>query len=78
MVHRSKKCSDISEVTPGGSAEIENVKNDRPSDLHFHLRQQMLLLKCHHTFYIYGVLGKKAFSRILKRWSISWIRGQNV
>ena len=28
--------------------------------------------------YIYGMLGKKAFCRILKRWSISWITGQNI
>ncbi len=71
MVHRCKKCSEISEVTSGGRAEIENVKNDRPSDLQSHLRQQMLLLKCHCTFSIYGALGKKAFCRILKRWFIS-------
>ena len=42
MVHRCKKCGDISDVTSGGIAEIENVKNDRPSGFHFHLRQQML------------------------------------
>ena len=54
-------------------AEIEIVKN-----LQFHLRQQMLLLKSHCTFYIYGVLGKKAFCQNLQRWFISWITGQNV
>ncbi len=78
MVHRYKKCSDISEVTFGGRGEIENVKNDRLSDLHFHLRQQMLLLKCHCTFYMYGALDKKAFCRISKMWfitMISWITG---
>ena len=78
MVHRCKKCSDPSEVTSGGTAEIENVKNDRPSDLEFHLRQQMLLLKSHRTFYIYGALGKKAFCQSLKNWVISWIIAQNV
>ena len=56
-----KKCSDISEVTSGVRAEIGNMKNDRPSDLQLHLRQQMLLLKCYRTFYIYGALGKKRF-----------------
>ncbi len=61
MLHRCKKCSDISEVTSGGRAEIENVKNDRPSDVHFHLCQQMLLLKCHCVSSMYGALGKKAF-----------------
>ncbi len=30
------------------------------------------------TFYIYGALCKKAFCRILKRWFISLITGQNV
>ncbi len=50
MVHRCKKGNDISEVTSGGRAEIENVKNDRPSDLQSDLRQQMLLLKCYCTF----------------------------
>ncbi len=78
MVHRCKKCSDISEVTSGGRAEIENVKNDRPSNWHVHLRQQMLLLKCHCTFYIYGPLGRKAFCQILKRCFISWITSLNV
>ena len=78
MVHRFKKCIEISEVTSGGGAEIENVKNDMPSDLPFHLRQQMLLLKSHCTFYIYGALGKKAFCWILKRWFISRITGQNI
>ena len=57
MVHRCKKCSDISEVTSSGTAEIENVKNDRPSDLQCLLCQQMLLLKCHCIFYI----GQKGF-----------------
>ena len=56
----------ISEVTSGGRVEIENVKNDRPSDVHFHLRQQMLLLKCHCTFSIYGALGKMALCQILR------------
>ncbi len=77
MVHRYKKCSDILEVTSGGRAEIENIENDKVSDLPFHLRQQMLLLKYHCTFYIYGTLGKKAFCRILKRWFISGIIGKN-
>ena len=49
MVHRCKKCSDISEMTSGGRAEIENIKNDEHSDLPFYLYQQMLLLKCHCT-----------------------------
>ncbi len=71
MVCRYKKCSKVSEVTSGGRAEIENVKNDRPSDLQFHLCQQMLPLKCHYTFYIYVALGKKAFCRTLKRWYIT-------
>ncbi len=61
MVHRCKKCGDISEVTSGGRAEVESVKNCRPLDLQFHLRQQMLISKCYYTFYIYGTLGKKAF-----------------
>ncbi len=80
MVHRCKKYSDISKVTYGGRGEIDHVKNDRlsNSDLHFHLRQQMLLLKYHHTFYIYGAMGKKAFCQILKRWFISWITSLNV
>ena len=78
MIHRYKKCSDISEVTSGGRAEIENVENDKVSDLQFHLRQQMLLLKYHCTFYIYGALGKKAFCWILKRSFISGITGKNV
>ncbi len=43
MVHRYKMCSNILKVTSGGRAEIENVENDQPSDLQFHLRQQMLL-----------------------------------
>ena len=43
MVHRYKKYIDILKVTSGGRAEIENVKNDQPSDNHIHLRQQMLL-----------------------------------
>ncbi len=74
MVHRYKKCSDISEVTSGGTAENENVENDKVSDLQFHLRQQMLFLKYHFTFYIYGALGKKSFCRILKRLFISGIK----
>ncbi len=78
MVHRYKKCSDISEVTSGGRAEIENVENDMVSELPFHPRQQMLLLKYHCTFYICEALGKKAFCRILKRLFISGITGQNV
>ena len=78
MVHRCKKCSEISEVTSGGGGEIEYVKNDMPPGFQFHLRQQMLLLKSHCTFYIYGALGKKVFCRILKRWFISRITGQNV
>ncbi len=45
------------DVTSGGRAEIKNVKNDRPSDWHVYLRQQMLLLKWHCTFYIYRPLG---------------------
>ncbi len=57
-LHRCKKCSDISETTSGGRAEIENLKNDRTSDLQFHLRQQMLLLNCQHSFYICGALDK--------------------
>ena len=61
MVHRCKKCSDISEVTSGGRAEIENMKNYRLSDMQLHLHYQMLLLKYYHTFYIHGALGKKPF-----------------
>ena len=57
MVHRCEKCDDISELTSGGRAEIENVKNDRPSDLQLNLRQQILLLKCHCNFYTYGPSG---------------------
>ena len=30
---RCKKCSDMSEVSSGGRAENENVKNERLSDL---------------------------------------------
>ena len=29
MVHRYQKCSDISEVTSGARAEIENVENEK-------------------------------------------------
>ncbi len=43
MVHTCKKCSDISEVTSGGRAEIENVKIDKPSESQYHLHQRMLL-----------------------------------
>ncbi len=32
MVYRYLNCSDISEVTSGGRAEIENVENDKVSD----------------------------------------------
>ncbi len=78
MVRRYKKCSDISKVTSGGRAEIENVENDKVPDLQFHLCQQMLLLKYHCTFYMYGALGKNAFCRILKRLFINGITGQNV
>ncbi len=78
MVHRCKKCSDISEVTSGGRAEIENMKNDRPSGWQANLRQQMLLIKYHWTFYIYGPLGRKAFCWILKICFISWITSLNV
>ena len=78
MVHRCEKCIDISEVTSGGRAETENVKNDMPSYLQFHLCQQMLLLKCQCTFCIYGALGKRALCRISKRWFTTWIAGQNV
>ena len=46
MVHRCKKCRHISEVTSGGRAEIENMKNDSPSDWQANLLQQMLLIKC--------------------------------
>ncbi len=60
------------------SAVIENVKNDRPSDWHAHLCRQVLLLKCHYTFYMYGPLCRKAFCRILKSCSISWITSLNV
>ena len=42
MVHRYKKWSDILKVTSGGRVEIENVKNDQPSDLQFHLQQMLL------------------------------------
>ena len=77
MVQRCKKCGNISEVTSGGRGEIENLKNDKHSELQFHLRLQMLLLKCHCTFSIYGALGKMAFCRILKRWLLSWITSQN-
>ncbi len=73
MVHRCKKCDDISKLTSGGRAEIKNVKSDRPSDLHFNLCQHMLLLKCY-----YGVFGKKASCWILKILFISWITGQSV
>ncbi len=75
MVHRG---SDMSEVTSGARADIENVKNDRPSDLQFQLYHQRSLLKCHCTFYIYGALGKKVLCQILQRWLISSIIGQNV
>ena len=78
MVHWCKKCVDISKVTYGGRAKIENVKNDMLSDLHFNLRQQMLFLICYLNFYIYGALGKKAFCRILKRLFITWITGHTV
>ena len=65
-------------MTSGGRAEIENVKNDMPLDVQVHLRQQILLLKYHYIFYIYGALGKRAFCRNPKRWIIDWITGQNV
>ena len=66
------KCH-IIKVTFGGRAEIENVKNDQPSDFQSHLRKQVPLQKSHYTFYICGALGKKVFCRILKRWFIGWI-----
>ena len=78
MVIRYKKCSDISELTSGGRAEIEIVENDKGSDLQFDLCKQMLLLNYNCTFCICGALGKKAFCRILKRLFISGITGQNV
>ena len=56
----------ISEVTSGGRAEIENVKNDRPLDLQFQLCYQRSLLKCPNTFYMYGLLGKNVLARFLK------------
>ncbi len=31
MVHRYKNCTDILKVTSGGRAEIESVKNDKPT-----------------------------------------------
>ena len=49
MVHRRKKCTDISELTSGGRAEIENVKNDMLPVLQFNLCQQMLHFKCYCT-----------------------------
>ncbi len=65
-------------MTSGDRAEIENVKNDRPSDWHANLCKQILFIKCHCTFYIYGPLGRKAFYRILKRCFISWITSLNI
>ncbi len=75
MVHRCKKYSDISEVTSGGRAEIENVKNDRPSDLHFNLRQQMLLVTAFNTS-----MERWAKSPLFGfgKWFISQITGQNA
>ncbi len=55
------QCSIDGEVTSGGRAEIEIVKNNMPSDLPFHLPQQMLLLKCHCTFNIYRQWGKNVW-----------------
>ena len=66
MLYRCKKYINISEVTSDGRAEIENVKNDGASGLQSHLCHQMLLLKSHCTFNIYGALGKKAFCQIFK------------
>ncbi len=65
---RWKKCSDILKVASVGGGEIANpnachfVKNDRPSDVYIYLRQQMLSLKYHCTFFIYGALAKMPFS----------------
>ena len=69
IVHRCKKCSDISEVTSGGRAELKMWKM---TGWHVHLCQHMLLLKCHCTFYIYGTLGRESFC------FISWITALNV
>ena len=44
----------------------------------FDLLQQILLLKCYCTFYIYGALAKKAFCHIFKRWFIGLITGQSA
>ncbi len=66
IVCRYKKCSDISDVTSGGRAEINNVKNYRPSDFHFQLCQQRSLLNCHCSFYIYGQWDQKVCTHLLK------------
>ncbi len=66
MVHRCKKRSDISKVTSGGRAEIENVKNDRPSDFQFQFCPPMSLLKCHSIFTYMDCWEKNAFVRLLK------------
>ncbi len=70
MVHRCKKCYDISEVASVGGAEIANLKACHFSHFQFLLCHQRSLLRCHYIFYIYGVLGNKAFCRSLKRWFI--------
>ena len=62
MLHRCKKCSEIFKVASVGGGETGNLKSN--------LRQQMLLLKCHCIFFMYGALAKKAFLWILKRWYI--------
>ena len=72
--------SDISEVTSDGRGEIENVKNDRPSDVQVHLPQQMLPLKCPSSKFLPGTtplitlvnVNASVHRRILKKNKVTW------
>ena len=63
---RWKKCSDILKIASVGRGESEHVKACHFSHFQFQLCHQRSLLKCHHTFYIYGPLVKKLTFRFLK------------
>ena len=78
MVHRCKKCSDISEVTYGGRAEIEKVKNDRASDLPFQLCHHSPLLKIFNVIEFFKSMDRISLSQIFKWWFISWITYKEV
>ncbi len=56
MLHRSKKYRDILKVASVVGGEIANLKACHFPLFHFQLCHQRSLLKCHCTFYIYGLL----------------------